>query len=75
MAVRPLDRIDIEILEELQKNARISNKDLAARVHLAPSSCLERVRGLQERGAFRATLRIEDVVPVGTDADARGVAA
>ena len=42
----PLDRIDFEILEALQKNARLSNKELAARVKLAPSSCLERVRRL-----------------------------
>lgn len=53
MAERPLDRIDLEILTELQKNARISNKELAAQVHLAPSSCLERVRTLRDRGAFR----------------------
>ncbi len=44
------DRIDDAILQALQKNARISNKELAARVGLAPSSCLERVRRLTERG-------------------------
>ncbi len=53
MSDRPLDRIDIEILRYLQENARISNKELATRVHLAPSTCLERVRALHERGAFR----------------------
>lgn len=49
---RPLDRIDAEILKALQENARIPNKDLAVRVGLAPSSCLARVRRLQEEGAF-----------------------
>jgi DNA-binding Lrp family transcriptional regulator len=49
---RPLDRIDAAILDALQKNARLSNKELAARVGLAPSSCLARVRRLQEDGAF-----------------------
>jgi DNA-binding Lrp family transcriptional regulator len=48
-----LDRTDTRILRELQSNARISNKDLAARVGLAPSSCLERVRKLQESGVLR----------------------
>jgi DNA-binding Lrp family transcriptional regulator len=48
-----LDRIDYDILEALQKNARLSNKELAARVGLAPSSCLGRTRRLQARGAFR----------------------
>ncbi|MBA3434747.1 MAG: Lrp/AsnC family transcriptional regulator [Actinobacteria bacterium] len=47
-----LDRIDREIVLELQKNARISNKDLAALVELSPSTCLERVRRLRERGVL-----------------------
>lgn len=41
-----LDRIDFAILEALQNDARLSNKELAARVGLAPSSCLVRVRKL-----------------------------
>lgn len=49
-----LDRIDFAILDELQNDARLSNKELAARVHLAPSSCLERVRRLRETGALGA---------------------
>ena len=47
-----LDRIDFDILDQLQKDARTSNKELAAKVHLAPSSCLERVRKLEKLGAF-----------------------
>jgi DNA-binding Lrp family transcriptional regulator len=50
---RPLDRIDRQLVVELQKNARISNKDLAALVGLSPSTCLERVRRLRERGVIR----------------------
>ena len=46
--MRPLDRIDFEILDSLQNNARLSNKELAARVGIAPSTCLERVRRLIE---------------------------
>ena len=42
----PLDRIDFDIVAALQNDARLSNKELAARVGLAPSSCLERVRRL-----------------------------
>lgn len=45
----PLDRIDFEILEALQNDARLSNKQLAARIGLAPSSCLLRVRSLVAR--------------------------
>jgi len=47
-----LDPQDIAILQTLKKNARISNKDLAAAVGLAPSTCLERVRRLLEIGAI-----------------------
>jgi DNA-binding Lrp family transcriptional regulator len=50
---RSLDRIDFAILEALQNNARLSNKELAARVGLAPSSCLERVRRLVRGGQLR----------------------
>ncbi|TVQ38338.1 MAG: Lrp/AsnC family transcriptional regulator [Wenzhouxiangella sp.] len=42
-----LDPTDIQIIRCLRKNARMSNKELAAKVGLAPSSCLERVRRLR----------------------------
>ncbi len=48
-----LDRIDFELLAQLQNDARISNKELAAEVGLAPSSCLARVRRLTESGVIR----------------------
>lgn len=49
-----LDRIDYRILTELQNNARLSNKELAAKVDLAPSTCLERVKRLKASGALQA---------------------
>lgn len=48
-----IDRIDSVILAALQNNARLTNKELAARVGLAPSSCLERVRRLFDAGVLR----------------------
>jgi len=45
-----LDRIDINILAELQKAGRITNADLANKVGLSPSPCLARVRRLEEAG-------------------------
>lgn len=47
------DRIDFDILAALQNDARLSNKELAATVGLAPSSCLERVKRLRDRGVLR----------------------
>ena len=45
-----LDRTDLRIVIALQKNATLSNKELASHVRLAPSTCLERVRRLREAG-------------------------
>jgi len=45
-----LDRIDIKILNVLQKECRISNVDLAAKINLSPTPCLERVRRLENNG-------------------------
>lgn len=48
-----LDRMDHTILAALQHNARLSNKELAGRIGLSPSSCLARVRRLQASGVLR----------------------
>lgn len=48
-----LDRTDFEILDLLQKNARLSNKEIAAAIGLAPSSCHERIKRLWETGVLR----------------------
>lgn len=45
-----LDTIDKLILQELQRNARISNIDLSKRVNLSPTPCLERVKRLEKSG-------------------------
>ncbi len=45
-----LDRIDINILAQLQQNARLTNVGLADAVGLSPSPCLTRLRRLEEAG-------------------------
>lgn len=52
MSVQPVDKIDRKILDVLQGEARISNADLAQRVHLSPSPCLRRVRDLEASGVI-----------------------
>lgn len=47
-----LDRIDYQIVGLLRKNARLSNKEIAAKVGLAPSTCLVRTRMLQQSGVI-----------------------
>ena len=59
---RALDRIDRQILACLQEDARLANKELAARVGLAPSSCHTRVQRLMAEGVltgFHAEVRRE----------------
>lgn len=48
-----LDRTDRRILSELQRNGRISNVELARRVNLSATPCLERVRRLEQAGYIR----------------------
>lgn len=45
--VKKLDRIDRNILSELQKDGRLSNVELSRRVGLSPTPCLERVKRLE----------------------------
>ena len=50
---RTLDPIDLQILDQLQANARETQADIARAVGLAPSAVLERVRKLESRGVIR----------------------
>ena len=60
-----LDRIDIRILHELQKNGRITNVELADLVHLSPSPCLQRVKKLQSEGYISGYSAQIDVAKLG----------
>jgi DNA-binding Lrp family transcriptional regulator len=45
-----VDELDSAIIRHLQTDARQTNRDLARAVGIAPSTCLERVRVLRDRG-------------------------
>jgi Lrp/AsnC family leucine-responsive transcriptional regulator len=60
-----MDAIDRRIIRELQADARLTNQDLAERVHLSPSPCLRRVRNLEKAGVIRGYAAIVDEVKVG----------
>lgn len=49
-SIKDLDRIDRNILNELQMDGRISNVELSKRVGLSPTPCLERVKRLEKQG-------------------------
>ncbi len=45
-----IDRIDRQILGHLQSNGRLSNADLAERVHVSPATCHRRTQRLFDEG-------------------------
>jgi DNA-binding Lrp family transcriptional regulator len=65
-----LDRTDFEIIRLLQKNARLSNKQIAAAVRLAPSTCHERTKNLQSSGVIRGAHADIDLRAVGLTLEA-----
>jgi len=50
---KPLDRIDMIILKTLQHEGRISNVELAKKVNLSASPCLDRVKRLENEGYIK----------------------
>jgi DNA-binding Lrp family transcriptional regulator len=55
-----LDAIDVLLLNQLQRDASLSNQDLAARVHTSPPTCLRRVKRLHEAGLIERQIAILD---------------
>lgn len=60
-----LDKIDILILRELQKDAKLTTKELAAKVNLSPSPVFERQKRLERDGYIRRYVAVVDPVKVG----------
>ena len=56
-----LDDKDLEILRALQQDARLSNKELAAKVHLSTTPTYERVKRLERTGIIRQYTAILDL--------------
>jgi DNA-binding Lrp family transcriptional regulator len=56
---------DAVLLRLLQKNARVTNKDLARAAGIAESTCLERVRSLRERGILQGWRADIDLASIG----------
>ncbi|MBD5242369.1 MAG: Lrp/AsnC family transcriptional regulator [Paramuribaculum sp.] len=55
-----LDKTDLTILGELQKNGRLTNKELAAAIHLSPTPTFERVKRLEREGYIRKYAAVLD---------------
>jgi DNA-binding Lrp family transcriptional regulator len=60
-----MDRLDRAIIAELERDGRLSNVDLAARVGLTTGPCLRRVQRLEAVGAIRGYRAIIDPAAMG----------
>jgi DNA-binding Lrp family transcriptional regulator len=60
-----VDELDAALLRELQRDARRTNRDLAASVGVSPSTALERVRALRDRGVIRGAALDVDLGAIG----------
>lgn len=65
-----LDPTDLKILALLQADGRVSNQDLAEKVFLSASSCLRRVRMLEESGVISHYRAVLDPNVIGLEVDA-----
>ncbi len=61
-----MDGINDRILQELSRDGRVSNIDLAARVGLSPSACLRRVQELERSGVITGYRAVLDRTRMGT---------
>jgi Lrp/AsnC family leucine-responsive transcriptional regulator len=55
-----LDKMDIRILRELQRDGAITNLELAEKVGLSPSPCARRVKQLEDNGVIRGQVTLLD---------------
>lgn len=60
-----LDRTDILILRELQKDAKLTTKELAAKVNLSPSPTFERQKRLEREGYIQRYVAVVNPIKVG----------
>ncbi|MFA1676776.1 Lrp/AsnC family transcriptional regulator [Rhizobium mongolense] len=60
-----LDRIDVALLEAVQKNNRLNSEELAEAVHLSPTACQRRLKRLRKGGVIEADVSIVSPKAVG----------
>ncbi len=64
-----LDTTDSKIIQLLQKDGRMSNADLAARIHRSESACHRRVRQLEKAGVIERYTAVINQAAIGKPAN------
>ena len=67
MSKSKLDKIDLQILAELQADGRMSNIELSRRVGISAPPCLRRVRALEDAGLLQSYHAVVDAGALGFD--------
>ena len=62
-----MDKIDRTILSLLTKNARANSSEIAEKVSLSPSACIERIKKLEANGLITGYTAIVDNEKLGKD--------
>ena len=65
MADIVLDSTDLQILRALQENARLTTKELAARVNLSTTPVFERMKRLEKEGFIKKYVAVLDAEKLG----------
>lgn len=60
-----MDKYDIEILEIIQQNGRVTNKELANMVNLSPAPCWRRMQALEQKGYIKNYTALLDHERIG----------
>ena len=60
-----IDATDLRVLDQLQRDASLSNQALAAATHISPATCLRRVKRLVERGVIERRVAILSTQALG----------
>ena len=60
-----LDEIDMQILKTLQRNAKLTTKELADAVHLTPTPVFERQKRLERQGYIKRYVAVLDPEKLG----------
>ncbi len=68
--MKKLDNIDLQVLTILYNDADITNKELAAKIGIAPSTCLEQVKRLKQSGVIKAAFIDVNLKSIGGNIEA-----
>ncbi|MBI1773392.1 MAG: Lrp/AsnC family transcriptional regulator [Burkholderiales bacterium] len=65
LTINELDELDKRILQQLQKDASLTNHELALRVHASAPTCLRRVKRLTDEGIISHQVALLDASKLG----------